>query len=188
MDLSPAITAGAVISGAYFGDKASPLSDTVNLATATAGSQIYDHIREFLWTSISSLVIAIILFAFMGTAGEFDASQLLSGIESKVTVSVWAFLPLLIVLVLSVLRFPPFIAIFIGALAGAVSGILLAPEAVVAFAAAPGLPYALALLKALGFLGHSLLVMWHIPGVQMPTRISATREARRVNDDHACGE
>ena len=48
MNLSPAITAGAVISGAYFGDKASPLSDTVNLATAAAGSQIYDHIRESL--------------------------------------------------------------------------------------------------------------------------------------------
>ena len=147
MNLSPAITAGAVISGAYFGDKASPLSDTVNLATATAGSQIYDHIRESLWTSIPSLAIAIILFAFMGTAGEFDATQLLAGIESKVTVSVWAFFPLLIVLVLSVMRFPPFIAIFIGALAGAVSAILLAPEAVVAFAAAPDLPYALALLK-----------------------------------------
>ena len=83
----------------------------------------------------------------MGTAGEFDATQLLSGIESKVTVTVLAFLPLLIVLVLSVLRFPPFIAIFIGALAGAVLAILQAPEAVVAFAAAPDLPYALALLK-----------------------------------------
>ena len=147
MNLSPAITAGAVISGAYFGDKASPLSDTVNLATATAGSQIYDHIRESLWTSIPSLAIAIILFAFMGTAGEFDATQLLSGIESKVTVSVWAFLPLLIVLVLSVLRFPPFIAIFIGALAGATVAVLQDPEAVVVFAAAPDLPYALALLK-----------------------------------------
>src|SRR4029078_2527760 len=142
MNLSPAITAGAVISGAYFGDKASPLSDTVNLATATAGSQIYDHIRESLWTSIPSLAIAIILFAFMGTAGEFDATQLLAGIDSKVTVSVWDSFSLLIVLVLSVMRFPPFIAIFIGALAGAVSAILLAPEAVVAFAAAPDLPYA----------------------------------------------
>ena len=147
MNLSPAITAGAVISGAYFGDKASPLSDTVNLATATAGSQIYDHIRESLWTSIPSLIVALIIFAFLGTAGQFDATPLLSGIESKVTVSVWAFLPLLIVLVLSVLRFPPYISIFIGALAGALVAVLLDPDAVVAFAAAPHLPYALALLK-----------------------------------------
>ena len=119
----------------------------MNLATATAGSQIYDHIRKSLWTSIPSLAIAIILLGFMSTAGEFDATQMLSRIESKVTVSVLAFLPLLIVLVLSVLRFPPFTTIFIGALAGAVLAILQAPEAVVAFAAAPDLPYALALLK-----------------------------------------
>ena len=161
MHLSPAITAGAVISGAYFGDKASPLSDTVNLATATAGSQIYDHIRESLWTSIPSLAIAVVLFAFMGTASEFDATQLLSRIETKVTVSVWALSPLLVVLVLSVLRFPPFVAIFIGALAGAVVAVLQNPEAVVAFAAAPDLPYALALLKgawaalATGYVGNT---------------------------------
>ena len=83
----------------------------------------------------------------MGTAGQFDATQLLSGIESKVTVSVWAFLPLLIVLVLSLLRVPPFLAIFIGALSGAILAVLQNPDAVVAFAASPDLPYALALLK-----------------------------------------
>ena len=52
MHLSPAVTAGAVISGAYFGDRMSPLSDTVNLAVAAAGSQLYDHIRASLMTSI----------------------------------------------------------------------------------------------------------------------------------------
>ena len=69
--------------------------------------------------------------------------ELLSGIETKVTVSVWAFLPLVIVLALSILRFPPFIAIFIGALAGAIVAVLQDPEAVMVFAAAPDLPYAL---------------------------------------------
>ena len=147
MGLSPAITAGAVISGAYFGDKASPLSDTVNLATATAGSQIYDHIRESLWTSLPALLMAVMIFAYMGAPGDFNATPLLSGIESKVTVSPWAFLPLLIVFALSLLRFPPFVTIFIGALAGAILAILLDPARVSAFAAAPDLPYALALLK-----------------------------------------
>ena len=51
MDLSPAVTAGAVISGAYFGDKMSPLSDTVNLAAAAAGAQLFDHIRASLVTA-----------------------------------------------------------------------------------------------------------------------------------------
>jgi Na+:H+ antiporter, NhaC family len=147
MNLSPAITAGAIISGAYFGDKASPLSDTVNLATATAGSQIYDHIRESLWTSIPSLVIAIGLFAYLGSAGDFDATPLLEGIKSKVSVSPWAFLPLVIVFVLSMIRFPAFVTIFIGALAGACLAILQDPERVVAFAAAPELPLPLGLVK-----------------------------------------
>jgi len=147
MNLSPAITAGAIISGAYFGDKASPLSDTVNLATATAGSQIYDHIRESLWTSIPSLVISIGLFAYLGSEGDFDATPLLQGIKSKVTVSPWAFLPLVIVFVLSMIRFPAFVTIFIGALAGACLAILQDPERVVAFAAAAELPLPLGLLK-----------------------------------------
>ena len=119
-------------------------------------------------------------FRFMGTAGEFDATQLLSGIESKVTVSVLAFFPLLIVLVLSVLRFPPFITIFIGALAGAVLAILLAPEAVVAFAAAPDLPYALALLK--GAWSALLPVMWQIPALPCSTNSDPRRHVEY--DDH----
>jgi len=52
MELSPAVTAGAVISGAYFGDKSSPLSDTANLAAAVGGADLYQHLREVLWTSI----------------------------------------------------------------------------------------------------------------------------------------
>ena len=72
MDLDPAITAGAVISGAYFGDKSSPLSDTANLAGAAAGSNLYDHVRESLWTSVPSLVIALALFWSLGSAGDFE--------------------------------------------------------------------------------------------------------------------
>ena len=63
MGLSPEITAGAVISGAYFGDKASPLSDTVNLAAAASGSDLFQHTRESLWTSIPALLLSLIGFA-----------------------------------------------------------------------------------------------------------------------------
>src|SRR3954466_10482280 len=69
--LSPAITAGAVISGAYFGDKASPLSDTVNLAAVSAGSDVFPHIRESLFTSVPSLLLALLIFALLGRAGTF---------------------------------------------------------------------------------------------------------------------
>src|SRR3954449_5757278 len=109
--LSPAITAGAVISGAYFGDKASPLSDTVNLAAASAGSDVFAHIRESLFTSVPSLLLALLLFALLGRPGNFDATATLAGLERNFVVSPWAFLPLAFVLALAVLRFPPFVTI-----------------------------------------------------------------------------
>jgi NhaC family Na+:H+ antiporter len=133
MNMSPEITAGAIISGAYFGDKASPLSDTANLATAAAGSSIYDHIRESLWTSVPSLMLAVLLFSLLGAPGDFEAEAILAKIGSTMPVSPWGFAPLLLVLVLAVMRFPPFVTIFFGALAGGVLALIAAPEAVMAF-------------------------------------------------------
>lgn len=147
MGLSPAITAGAIISGAYFGDKASPLSDTVNLATATAGSTIYSHIRESLWTSIPALAIALLAFSLLDQPSSFDSAKLLGMIDTQIRVSPWTFAPLVIVLGLSIARISPFVAIFTGALAGAVLAIFHDPERVLAFANAPDLPVGLAMLK-----------------------------------------
>lgn len=147
MNLSLEITAGAIISGAYFGDKASPLSDTANLATAVAGSTIYDHIRESLWTSVPALAIAVLLFSLLGEPGDFDPAPVLSAIEQNTYVSVWGFVPLIIVLVLAVLRFPPFVTIFIGALAGGVLAVIEVPDQVALFADDAALPYGVALLK-----------------------------------------
>jgi NhaC family Na+:H+ antiporter len=147
MGLSPGITAGAIISGAYFGDKASPLSDTANLATATAGSGIYDHIRESLWTSLPSLALAVVIFAMLGAPGDFDATEALAQLDKAGPVSAWAFLPLLLVVGLSVARFPPFVTIFFGALAGAILAVASDPARVIAFAGDPELAPPLALLK-----------------------------------------
>jgi NhaC family Na+:H+ antiporter len=149
MNLSPEITAGAVISGAYFGDKASPLSDTANLATAAAGSGIYEHIRESLFTSIPALLIAVLIFSALGAPGDFDASAMIAGLESSFSISLWAFVPLLIVLGLSVAKFPPFVTIFAGALAGGVMAVFLDPARVIAFAAAPELAAPLAAVKGI---------------------------------------
>ncbi|GIT21113.1 MAG: hypothetical protein CM1200mP40_07950 [Gammaproteobacteria bacterium] len=66
MGLSPEITAGAIISGAYFGDKMSPLSETTNLAPAVAGTDLFSHIGHMVWTTIPSIVIALVLFIFIG--------------------------------------------------------------------------------------------------------------------------
>jgi NhaC family Na+:H+ antiporter len=147
MELSPAVTAGAVISGAYFGDKSSPLSDTANLAAAVGGAELYQHLREVLWTSIPALGITLLIFFFMGAPGDFDATEKLESIRTTFDVSLVHFLPLLVVIVLAVLRFPPFTTIMMGALAGAVLAVVTAPERVIAFAADPDLATPLALLK-----------------------------------------
>jgi len=149
MDLSPEITAGAVISGAYFGDKASPLSDTANLATAAAGSQLFAHIRESLWTSIPALALAVLGFWLLGKPGDFDASGTLLAIRQHVEVSPWNFLPLVLVLILAVLRFPPMMAILLGALAGGLMAVVSSGDAVAAFAQSGDLARPWALLKGI---------------------------------------
>ena len=147
MELSPAVTAGAVISGAYFGDKSSPLSDTANLAAAVGGAELYQHLREVLWTSIPAFAITLLVFFFMGSPGDFDATEKLESIRKTFDVSLVHFLPLIVVVALAALRFPPFTTIMTGALAGAVLAVATSPERVIAFAAAPDLWEPLALLK-----------------------------------------
>jgi len=147
MGLDPALTAGAVISGAYFGDKSSPLSDTTNLACAASGAALYDHIRETLWTSVPSLLLALALFWTFGTSVAFDPAPALARIEAAFHPSPLYFLPLVLVLTLALLRWPPFITIFLGALAGGLLAVIAAPATVIAFAEADGLPDWLALLK-----------------------------------------
>lgn len=147
MGVSPAITAGAVISGAYFGDKGSPLSDTVNLATAAVGSDLFQQVKEGLWTSVPALIIALALFAMLGSSGELDTAGALSGLEQHFHISLWAFLPLIFVLALALLRVSPFITIFLGALLGGVMAVILNPHAVVGLANDSSLPEPIALFK-----------------------------------------
>lgn len=147
MGLNPAIAAGAVISGAYFGDKSSPLSDATNLATAAAGSNLYSHVVEALWTSVPTLILTLVLFWFFGQSGEFDATPITANIRAHFDVSWVPFLPLIVVITLALFRYPPFLTIFVGALVGGVVAVYLAPESVLSLAADPDLPRALGLLK-----------------------------------------
>jgi Na+:H+ antiporter, NhaC family len=148
MGLDPAIAAGAIISGAYFGDKSSPLSDSANLAAAAAGVDLYRHIRETVLTSAVALAIALAVFLMLGRPGDFDASSKIAAIQGAFNVSPILFLPLAVVVALALLKFPPFTAIFIGALAGGVLAVFVAPARVIAFADPGGdAPAWLALLK-----------------------------------------
>ncbi len=149
MDLVPAITAAAVISGAYFGDTASPLSDSANLAAAAGGVNLYQHVRETVLTSGMALLIALGVFFMLGEPGDFDAGYKIAAIEGAFHVSPVLFLPLAVVVVLALLKLPPFTAIFMGALAGGVLAVFVAPERVIALAggASEEVPGGLALIK-----------------------------------------
>ena len=91
--------------------------------------------------------ITLLIFFFMGSPGDFDATEKLESIRTTFDVSLVHFLPLLVVIVLAALRFPPFTTIMMGALAGALLAVVTAPERVIAFAADPDLATPLALLK-----------------------------------------
>ena len=143
----PGITAGAIISGAYFGDKSSPLSDTVNLVTAVTGVELFRHIRELLWTSIPALLLSLLLFHLLGPTNPDAADAAMADLTRHFNVSLWAFAPLFFVFALAMLRAPPFVTIFSGALLGCVVAVFLNPDQVAAFAGDATLAAPLALLK-----------------------------------------
>ena len=151
LGVSPEITAGAVISGAYFGDKMSPLSETTNLAPAVAGTDLYTHIKGMMWTAVPSIIIALVLFAVVGFSGEFiaplDLTEVLVAIESIYFVGLLTLIPLLVVLILSFMRVSAFLAIIVGALVGGITAVVLQPELVLAFANTPDLSTPMAMLK-----------------------------------------
>ena len=147
MGLDPAISAAAIISGAYFGDKSSPLSDSTNLAAAVAGADLYQHIRAVMMTSAPAMAISLVLFWSLGSPGDFDASHKIDAIKQLFNVSPVLFLPLALVIGMALLKYPPFTTIFIGAVAGGILAIFVAPDRVIAYADAAHLPTPLGLLK-----------------------------------------
>ena len=150
--LSVAIAAGAIISGAYFGDKLSPLSDTTNLAPAMAGTDLFTHIRHMLWTTVPSVTIALILFTIIGffgtTSGEGgDLQVMLDALSGSFNIGWYLLLPLVAVLFMIVKKMPAFPALLIGALLGGVFAMIFQQEAVLAYVGETDLPRFLALLK-----------------------------------------
>lgn len=125
LGINPAITAGAVVSGAYFGDKMSPMSDTTNMAPAVSGSNIFEHIRHMVYTVTPSYIIALIVFFIVGRGAgsgnvEMEMKDVLQdAIQAEfTTVSPWLMLPVLFLLLAVILKIPALPAMFIGVLMG----------------------------------------------------------------------
>lgn len=129
MGIPAGMVAGAVISGAYFGDKMSPLSDTTNLAAGLTGTDLFDHIKHMLYTTIPGLLIALAVFTFLGRkfgSGEAELSSIAKTsqvMQESFIISPWLLLVPLAVIVMVALKIPAVPALIIGIVLGFISHI-----------------------------------------------------------------
>ena len=135
LGMNPAITAGAIISGAYFGDKMSPLSDTTNLAPAMAGTDVMTHVKFMLPSTIVTYLVAAVFFLVMGLVqyqgGEADMSSvttLSTALKDMFTINPLLLLPPVVVIVAVALKMPAIPGIVLGIVTGAVVGMIFQPE------------------------------------------------------------
>lgn len=149
--LSTAVAAGAVISGAYFGDKMSPLSETTNLAPAVAGTELFTHIRAMMATTIPSILITLGIYFVLGLratpAGAVPEAVGEAAIDTGFHTGILTMIPLLVVIVLAVRKVHPTIAILAGAVTGGLVAVILQPETVKRFVGDDALATPAVLLK-----------------------------------------
>ncbi|HCY00117.1 MAG TPA: sodium:proton antiporter, partial [Bacteroidales bacterium] len=135
LGFAPGVVAGAIISGAYFGDKMSPLSDTTNLAPAMAGTDLFTHIRYMVFTTAPSIIITMIIFFVIGltyktSGGQASVESTLSAIENSFNITPWLFLVPVILVVVIIKKMPPLPALMLGTLMGVVFAIIFQPQVV----------------------------------------------------------
>lgn len=115
MDLSLAITAGAIVSGAFFGDKMSPLSDTTNLASGTVGVDLFEHIKNMSWTTVPAFIISFILYAILSpseTGASFETvAHLKEGLLATGLIHWYTLLPLVVLIIMSFYKAPALITL-----------------------------------------------------------------------------
>ena len=132
LEIPAGMVGGAVIAGAYFGDKLSPLSDTTNLAAAVSKVDLFKHIKYLTYTTIPSISITLIVFIILGinqsSSGVTDNSFLINTIENTFNISLILFIVPIIVLIMIVKKTPPIKALTVGTLLGALFAILFQPQ------------------------------------------------------------
>ena len=162
LGLSTGMVGGAIISGAYFGDKMSPLSDTTNLAPAMVGTDLFTHIRYMMHTTIPSFTITLIIFFTIGftfdTSTAENIDELLQAISNSFTVSVWLFLVPVLVIVLIIKKTPAIPALFAGTLLGGVFAIIFQPELIKQIANTDTLSFSVAYSTVINAMGSDISI------------------------------
>ncbi|GAL73163.1 Na+/H+ antiporter NhaC [Jejuia pallidilutea] len=132
LGINPGMIAGAVISGAYFGDKMSPLSDTTNLAPAMAGTDLFTHIRYMTITTVPTILVTLVVFAIISatidTSGSADVSNLLQTIDATFNITPWLFLVPIIVIALILMKTKPLVALATGVIIAAIFAFIFQTE------------------------------------------------------------
>ncbi len=143
LGIGEAVAAGAIISGAYFGDKMSPLSDTTNLAPAMAGTDLFTHIRYMTFTTVPSMTLTLVIFLIIGF--KYDFSEAAVNVENVKTAiggtfntNPLLFLVPVILITIIILKVPPIPALFAGTLLGAIFAVIFQPEIIVNVAGVSG--------------------------------------------------
>ena len=134
LGISEGLIGGAIISGAYFGDKMSPLSDTTNLAPAMAGTNLISHIKYMMWTTVPSIIITLIAFLIIGlvsfgsdTVIE-DVGIMQDAIQGRYNISPWLFLVPAVVIFMIIKKVPAIPSLLFGTLAGGVFAVFFQPD------------------------------------------------------------
>ena len=124
-------TAGAIISGAYFGDKMSPMSDTTVLASSMAGADLFRHIRYMLYTTVPSIALSLLLYLVIGLfykGQEVEVNQYLSGLDHGFTISLWTMLVPVFTGFLIYKKMPSLITLLLSSIAACLCAVVLQPE------------------------------------------------------------
>jgi Na+:H+ antiporter, NhaC family len=128
LGINPGMIAGAVISGAYFGDKMSPMSDTTNLAPAMAGTDLFTHIRYMTITTVPSIAVTLLVFTIIGftieTSGSSNVSNLLDSIASTFNINGYLFIVPIAVIVLILFKTKPLFALAGGVILAAIFALI----------------------------------------------------------------
>ncbi|MDA3944950.1 MAG: Na+/H+ antiporter NhaC [Bacteroidetes bacterium] len=124
LGIPAAMTAGAIVSGSFFGDKISPMSDSTNLTSSVLGVNLYEHIKHMQYSTIPALIVSLIAFTIMGfmVAGDGvvdgDVSHYLQGIKDNFNLSIWLFIPPIAVIILILMKVPAIPSLLAGLILG----------------------------------------------------------------------
>jgi len=154
------VIAGSIISGAYFGDKMSPLSDTTNLAAAVAETELFSHIKHMMFTTIPSFIITLVIFLFIGFKFDYASTEninlLLESIDKTFNINIYLFLVPIAVIFLIIKKTPAIPALVAGTLLGVIFAMIFQPNIILEVSQMKEISFKAYYMAAINAMGTSI--------------------------------